>query len=100
MLRYNYKLTSWNTCVESKSGLNLNDATTSIPERVKGMDSGNTVVLHLGTNDIDFTNIPGLAVKYSHLIRKIRSSAPDCSDWSLLLLQINYNHALSILTKN
>ena len=73
------KLTSWNTCVESKSGLNFNDATTSIPERVKGMDSSNTVVLHLGTNDIDFTDEPDLAVKYSHLIRKIRSNAPDCS---------------------
>ena len=73
------KLTSWNTCVESKSGLNLNDATTSIPERVKGMDSSNSVVLHLGTNDIDLTNESDLAAKYSHLIRKIRTSAPDCS---------------------
>ena len=73
------KLTSWNTCVESKSGLKLNDATTSIPERVKGMDSSNSVVLHLGTNDIDLTNESDLAAKYSHLIRKIRSSAPDCS---------------------
>ena len=41
------------------------------------MDSSNTVVLHVGTND--FTNEPEFAAKYTHLNRKIRSNAPDCS---------------------
>ena len=43
------------------------------------MDSSNSVVLHQGINDIDLINESDLAAKYSHLIRKIRSNAPDCS---------------------
>ena len=72
------KLKNVETCVYTTSGYTLDRAITEVPELVKNFTKSDTIVLCLGTVDVDQNEVAEIASKYYILVGKLKILAPEC----------------------
>ena len=71
-------LPEMHTCVCSTSGLTLGKAINQVPKSVVGYDIQDTIVLNLGTPDVEYYDHLDITEKYSILLDKIKAASPEC----------------------
>ena len=67
-----------NTCVCSTSGLRLDAASRQIGKVVEGHTSVDTIILQIGTCDVEHSDHYELVAKYGRVLDEIRKSSPEC----------------------
>ena len=86
------KLKNVETCVYSTSGYTLDRAITEVPELVKNFTKSDTIVLCLGTVDVDQNEVAEIASKYCILVGKLKILAPELlctSDSQCIFVDVN-----------
>ena len=66
-------------CVYSTSGLRLDAAAAQVQKVVEGFTSKDTIVLHVGTVDVEYRDHLEMIQRYGQMIDNVRKSSSDCN---------------------
>ena len=73
------KLPSHDTCVLSTSGLKLNEVISTIPDVAKEHSVQDTLIIHIGTNDVEQHSTTDILNNFENLISHAESNAPGAN---------------------
>ena len=77
-----------NTFVYSTSGLRIDFANNQLSKIVTDFTDNDTLLLHIGTNDIVYNDHLELVAKYGKLLDNVRSDSPNCN---IIVSAISYS---------
>ena len=66
-------------CVYSTSGLRLDAAEAQVQKVVEGFTSKDTIVLHVGTVDVEYQDHLEMIQRYGQMIDNVHKSTSDCN---------------------
>ena len=99
------KLPQYDTCVLSKSGYRISDATDDLPSVLGDQTNKDVVALHVWTNDVVKHTHEELVVMYGRLLEKAKCAAPHSpilvtAISSIINLGLSLNNKVESLNKS